>query len=141
MTDFHKKYKKISPWWKFIRQEFVLEESHHRQTLIINKSFDDHKVILRRNGLLTVKPGFDFGASGPTIDTKSSREASCIHDAIYYLSDKGLFEGDNSRKMRGIADNLLYKICIENSMYEWRAKAWLKSLEIFGGYAWESGLD
>lgn len=138
--DFHKIYTKISPWWKFIRQEFVLESTHHRQTLILNKSFDNGKIALRKNGLLTIKPGFDFGASGPTIDTKSSREASCVHDAIYYLSHKGLFEGDDSRKMRGIADKLLYNICVENGMYKWRAKAWLKTLEIFGGFSWESDL-
>lgn len=140
MKDFHKKYKKVSPWWKFIRQEFELTENHHRHTAILNRPYSDSKVELRKNGLLTIKAGFDFGASGPTIDTKSSREASCVHDAIYYLSDKGLFEGDDSRKMRGIADDLLYKICIENGMYEWRAKSWLKTLEIFGGYSWESGL-
>jgi len=138
--NFHKKYKKISPWWKFIRQEFVLEVCHHRQTLILNKQFEDDKVALRKNGLLTVKAGFDFGASGPTIDTRSSREASCVHDAIYYLSDKGLFKGDDSMKMRGIADKLLYKICRENGMFQWRAKSWLRTLEIFGGISWESEL-
>jgi len=140
MKDFHKKYKKISPWWKFIRQEFELTECHHRQTAIYDRPYEDDKVALRKNGLLTIKAGFDFGASGPTIDTKSSREASCVHDAIYYLSDKGLFKGDDSRKMRGIADNLLESICLENDMFHWRAKAWLKTLEIFGGYSWESGL-
>lgn len=123
-----------------IRQEFVLEVAHNRMTLIYNKPFEDDKVKLQKNGLLTIKPGFDFGASGPTIDTKSSREASCIHDAIYYLSDKGLFEGENSRKMRGIADRLLYNICIENGMWKFRAKAWLKTLVIFGGFSWESDL-
>ena len=138
--NFHKTYTKISPWWIFIRQEFVLELTHHRQTLIFNKTFDDGKVALRKNGLLTIKPGFDFGANGPTIDTKSSREASCVHDAIYYLSDKGVFKGENSQKMRSIADTLLYNTCIENGMYKWRAKAWLKSLIIFGGFSWESEL-
>jgi len=138
--NFHKTYTRISPWWIFIRQEFVLEITHHRQTLIFNKSYDDNNVALRKNGLLTIKPGFDFGASGPTIDTKSSREASCVHDAVYYLADKGVFEGDSSQKMRGIADDLLYKICIENGMWKFRAKAWLKTLTIFGGFAWESDL-
>lgn len=138
--SFHKTYTRVSPWWIFIRQEFILESAHHRQTLILNKSFDDHKVMLRRNGLLTVKPGFDFGASGPTIDTPSSTEASCVHDALYYLSSKGVFEGENSEKMRGIADKLLYRICIENGMWKWRAKMWLKTLTIFGGFAWESDL-
>ena len=141
MKDFHRRYKKISPWWKFIRQEFELTENHHRQTVIYDNPFSNHKVELRKNGLLTVKAGFDFGASGPTIDTKSSREASCVHDAIYYLSDRGLFEGEDSRKMRGIADKLLYEICIENKMWKYRAKSWLKTLELFGGYAWQSGVD
>lgn len=136
--NFHQKYKKISSWWKFIRQEFELKEDHSRMTLIFNKPYEDDQVKLNKNGLLTVKSVFKWGASGPTIDTKSSREASCIHDALYYLSDKGLFEGEDSRKMREISDKLLYKICIENKMYRWRAKAWLKSLQTFGGIAWES---
>lgn len=141
MKNFHDSYTKISPWWRFVTQEFRLDHHQHRQTLIFNRPYEDEKVKLHKNGLLSVKPGFTFGASGPTIDTKSSREASCIHDAIYHLSDMGLFEGDDSGKMRGIADNLLYKICIENGMYRWRAKAWLKTLEIFGGYAWESKIE
>lgn len=136
--NFHKKYTKISPWWMPIRQEFVLEVEHSRQTLIYNKPFEDDKIKLQKNGLLIIKPGFGFGASGPTVDTKSSREASCVHDALYYLSDKGLFKGENSGKMRGIADKLLYNICIENRMWEWRAKMWLEALTIFGGFSWES---
>jgi len=114
--------------------------THHRQTLIFNKTFENHHIALRKNGLLTVKPGFDFNASGPTIDTKSCREASLVHDAIYYLSDKGVFKGENSEKMRGIADKLLYNICVENGMWKFRAKAWLKTLIIFGGWSWESEL-
>jgi len=136
--NFHNKYKKVSPWWRFIRQEFKLNCAHHRQTLIYNKEYEDKSVKLHKNGLLTIKDNFVFGASGPTIDTKSSREASCVHDAIYHLSNMGVFKGDDSRKMRGIADDLLYKICIENKMYKWRAKTWLKSLEMFGGFAWEN---
>tara|TARA_R100000655_G_scaffold15789_3_gene34824 strand:+ start:22057 stop:22476 length:420 start_codon:yes stop_codon:yes gene_type:complete len=136
--SFHSKYKKISPWWRLINQEFELLIPHARMTLIFNKTYEDEFVKLNKNGVLTVKAGFRWGASGPTIDTKSSREASLFHDAIYYLSDKGLFEGDDSRKMRQIADDLLYKICIENIMFKWRAKAWLTTLEIFGGFAWES---
>lgn len=138
--NFHNKYKRTSYWWVFIRQSFVLEFCHHRQTLIFGKTFEDDKIILRKNGLLCIKAGFDFGASGPTWDTKSSREASCVHDALYYLSDKGLFEGDSSQKMRQISDTMLYTICLENGMWEWRAKLWLKALEIFGGWSWESEL-
>jgi putative lipase involved disintegration of autophagic bodies len=137
---FHKKYKKITPWWRFVTAEFKLLYDHTRMTNIFGYSFEDDFVKLEKSGLLTVKDCFDWGASGPTIDTESSREASLIHDAIYHLSNIGIFKGKKSDKMKELADELLYKICIENGMYKWRAKAWLKALDMFGDAAWEKGI-
>ena len=131
-------YEVTSPWWRFIRQEFKLCAHYSINVGIFNRPHEDDKVKLTSGGILTIKPGFLWGASGPTIDTKSSRRASLVHDALYHLSDTGLFKGDESRKMREISDNLLYKICVEDKMFKYRAKLWLKSLEIFGGFAWES---
>jgi len=136
--NFHKKYKRITPWWRVISQEFKLLEQHSRQTLIFNKPYEDEQVKLHKNGLLTIKPGFLWGASFLTIDTPSSREASCVHDGLFYLSDKGLFKGKDSEGIRKISDDLLYKICIENGMYSWRAKTWHTVLRKFSGIAWES---
>lgn len=135
---FHSKYKKVSPWWRFIRQEFKLLIPHVEYVGIHDIEYNDDFVSLTKDGMLMVKKGFLWGASGPTIDTKSSRRASLIHDALYHLSDMDVFKGKESRKMREISDNLLYKICLEDGMYKWRAKMWLETLEIFGGFAWES---
>ncbi len=132
------RYTKKSPWWRFIRQEFQLEEIHHTHVGIFGRSHKDESVSLTSGGTLTIRSGFKWGASGPTVDTKSSRRASLVHDALYHLSSCGVFEGDESRKMREISDNLLYKICVEDKMFKYRAKLWLKSLDIFGGFAWES---
>lgn len=135
--NFHKKYKINTPWWRFITTEFELLYNHQRMTGLFNYDYDDEFVRIERNGMVTAKNGFIFGASGPTIDTRSSREASCIHDAIYHLSKVGLFKGKDSDRMREIADELLFRVCIENSMWRLRAKVWLKVLDMFGGIAWE----
>lgn len=39
-----------------------------------------------QSGLLTIKKGYRWdGASGPTIDTKSTIRASCVHDVLYQM--------------------------------------------------------
>ena len=139
MFDFHHKYKKISPWWRFIRQEFRLLIVHSEFIDIYGKEYEDHFLSLSKNGQLNIKRDFLFGASGPTIDTESSRRASLVHDAIYHLSDNGVFKGCCSDDMRTLADKLLYKICLEEGMWKFRAKAWLIVLNMFGDLAWESG--
>lgn len=46
---------------------------------------------LYRTGDLLVKSGFAWdGASGPVIDRKTNYSASCAHDALYRLMQKGL---------------------------------------------------
>ena len=41
---------------------------------------------LEPNGLLCIKVGYRWdGASGPTIDTKNTMRASCIHDIFYQM--------------------------------------------------------
>jgi len=118
--------------------EFELLEDFTIFIALFGFEFEYGSVKITSDGFLTIKKGFRWGASGPTFDTKSSRRASCAHDALYYLSDWGLFLGRHSKDMRQFSDDLLYKMCIQDGMWKFRAKAWLKSLEIFGGLAWES---
>lgn len=136
--NFHSKYKKVTPWYRPVTAEFELKISHSRFIGLFDYEYEDDFIKLTKSGFLTIKNGFAWGASGPTLDTKSSREASCVHDALYHLSDFGVFVGKDSRLLRRFSDDLLYKICIENGMWRWRAKMWLRALEIFGGIAWES---
>ena len=133
---FNDKYKTITPFYRIMTTEFILTHNHTRHTSFYNFEYEDNFVKLEKSGVLLIKSGFIFGASGPTFDTKSSREASCVHDALYHLSDHGVFKGKDSKKYRLKADDLLYKICIDNGMWKWRANMWLNALYIFGGTAW-----
>ncbi len=57
--------------------------------------------------------------------------ASLVHDALYELIRKGyLRESD-----RNVADNELYERCIEDRMWKFRARAWLRAVRRFAGFA------
>lgn len=138
MEDFHKLYKRNTPWWRVINAEFELVQPYYRFIGLFGYEYEDEYVCLCKNGYLIIKPSFKWGASGPTWDTKNSREASLVHDALYHLSDVGLFAGKKSEETREFADKLLYKICIENNMFKLRAKLWLWGVKVGGRFAWES---
>lgn len=87
---------------------------------------------LDENGWLYIKAGYAWdGPSGPTFDTKSSMRASLIHDALYQLMRYELLPQED----RDAADLELYKACIEDKMWKWRAKMWLRQLRRFAGGA------
>lgn len=136
--QFKKIYKKNSPWWKIIRQEFELVFCYLHSTPIEGYEYEDDNVSLSSNGLLCIKKGFTWGASGPTFDTESSRRGSCVHDALYYLSQKGVFDGENSDKIKNISDNIMYDIIIEDGMFKWRADIWFGSVQMAGHSAWNA---
>lgn len=136
--SFHDKYKKLSPWWKFIRQEFELLEPHTERGPIWGYSHEDDSVKITTNGFITVKSGFKWGASATTIDTKNSRRASCIHDAYFHLSDKGVFQGSKSDTILQIVNLYMHEMLIQDGMSNWRAKMWYNALDKFSYLAWES---
>lgn len=138
--SFHKKYKKISPWWRFIRQEFELLKAHTEIISITGYDYEDDFVKLNHQGFITVKTGFKWGASSLTVDTKSSRRASLIHDAIFYMSYKGVFQGPFSKDIMHESNSILYHMCLADGMWRWRAKAWFEALELGSSASWESNL-
>lgn len=138
--NFHKKYKRVTPWWRPITAEFLLLKSHSEFTGIFNYEYEDKYVQITKNGVITAKAGFRWSASGPTWDTKSSRRASCIHDCLYYLSQKGVFNIADSDRLKRLADNLLYSIAIADGMWLCRATAWYKALDAHGHKAWNKRL-
>ena len=78
------------------------------------------------DGLLVISRHWAWdGASGPTIDTKSSMRASCVHDAIYYLIRQGLLPPE----AKEIADELLHDICLIDEMWHWRADIWYAGVD------------
>lgn len=80
---------------------------------------------LDTEGFLTIKRGYAWdGASGPTIDTKSSMRGSLVHDALYQLMRVGKL----GLEWRYQSDVELKKICLDDGMWEWRALLWFKAV-------------
>jgi hypothetical protein len=136
-VNFHKRYKKISPWWKFIRQKFEIIEATTVKGPILGYSYKDDLVELNKNGFLTVFEGFTWGASGPTIDTKSTRKGSCFHDAYFHISNQGVFKGDNSLSIMHSTNEFLHSTLLDEGAWEWRADKWYFFLEEFSHGSWE----
>jgi len=84
------------------------------------------------DGILTIKKGYAWdGASGPTLDTKSSMRGSLVHDAFYQLER----EEHISQRERKKIDMLLHDICVEDEMWGWRADLWLWAVRKIGIFA------
>ncbi len=82
-------------------------------------------ISLSTDGLLHIGAGYPWdGPSGPTFDTKSAMRCSLPHDAFYQL----MREGKLPRSFRKAADEELFRMAIEDGMWEWRAKLWLRML-------------
>lgn len=80
------------------------------------------------DGTLRVRAGYAWdGASGPTIDTKSSMRASLLHDACYQLIRKGLLD----HSFRPVVDRMFRRICKEDGMWSVRAQLWYLGVRIF----------
>lgn len=72
-------------------------------------------------GILLIKKGYACdGASGPTIDTKSSMRGAFVHDSLYQLIRAGILP----KSFRPVADKILKEMCIIDGMWEWRAGVW-----------------
>lgn len=89
-------------------------------------------ITLRQDGLLTIHAGYAWdGASGPTLDTKSSMRASLAHDALYQLERAGHL----GQEWREAADEVLYRLCMQDGMWGWRARMWLWAVRTFAAGA------
>jgi hypothetical protein len=144
--DFHDKYRDLPECFKLLEIVVI-------QTDIIGYEFEDCFVKLTKEGLLYIFPGFEWSASGPTVDSPWTRRASLYHDAIYYIANFGVFKGKNSKKIRKIADVLFYNVLREDlkkPKMEWyvavvvlpvrytRAELWYRSVRVAGGSYWEA---
>jgi hypothetical protein len=113
--------------------KYQLLEDFEVRTPIVNAAAQIPGFItLRQDGTLIVHAGYAWdGASGPTIDTKSSMRASLAHDALYQLERAGHL----GQEWRAAADQVLHDLCVKDGMWSWRAKAWLWGVRTFAGYA------
>jgi hypothetical protein len=93
------------------------------------QAIETRYILLSVDGLLTIKKGYVWdGPSGPTFNTPSSMRGSLGHDAKYQLIRMLLL----NYQLKAIVDHELYNDCIEDKMWKWRAKLWLKSVKTFG---------
>lgn len=101
--------------------KYQLAEDYSIQTVITGYEISVPFICLHMDGLLTIKKGYAWdGASGPTIDTKSSMRGALVHDALYQLMRSDLI-GQHNRKY---ADAYLRDLCIQDKMFKWRARIW-----------------
>ena len=101
--SFHDTYRELPENFKSLEVEVF-------QTDILGYQFNDGYVKLQKDGKLTTYTGFEWSASGPTIDSPWTRRATKYHDALYYLAQQGVFSGKGSKKVRKKTDKLLYKV-------------------------------
>jgi len=92
----------------------------------------EYDFIHLKDGWLTIRAGFGWdGASGLTVDTKSSFRGSCIHDALYRLIRQEILPPE----VKQLADKILKYVCILDGMWEWRAGAWYRAVDKYGDAA------
>lgn len=96
------------------------------------KNIDTGWIQLSTYGELTIKQGYAWdGPSGPTIDTKSGMRASLVHDALYQL----MREEKIGMSKRPLADELFYRILLEDGMWKWRAWLWRRGVKKHAAFA------
>ncbi len=110
--------------------KYLVEENFFVQTPITpEEKINTWYVTLWPTGMMLVKKGFAWdGASGPTIDTKSTIQPSCEHDVFYKLMRKGLL----NISWRPTIDIFLRSRLIKKGMWRFRAKKWRKWVGIGG---------
>lgn len=112
--------------------KYQLARCYAGQTPIAGYGILTPFIELTPGGMLTINTGYAWdGASGPTLDTKSSMRGSLVHDAFYQLEREELI----SQKEREKIDRLLHDICIQDGMWGWRADLWLWAVRKFGIFA------
>lgn len=146
--SFHDRYRDLP-------DDFKLIEMVQIQTDIKGYEYEDCYVKLTKNGMLYIFPGFEWSASGPTVDSPWTRRGSLYHDALYYISLLGVFKGKDSKKVRKKADILFKKTMKEDlnkPKMKWyvasvvlpvrhsRCQIWYSSVRIWGRYYWEAKL-
>jgi len=87
---------------------------------------------LTEKGFLTVKKLYAWdGASGPTIDCRSSMRGSLVHDAFYQLMRLSMLPF----AWRRCVDKLFRSILLEDGMWKFRAWLYYQGVSKFAGWA------
>ena len=110
--------------------KYILAESVALPTEVgTEKEISNNMLVLKTSGLLLIQKGYAWdGPSGPTVDTKSSMQASLAHDALYQLMREGLLSPEHKPD----ADRTLSVLGEADGMWKWRARIWEKMVNAFG---------
>lgn len=110
--------------------KYQLVEEAREHTPILGLEIKTEYVSLYRDGLMVFRKGYAWdGASGPTLDTKSSMRASLVHDGFYQLMRLELLPILYREKV----DQLFHRMCIDDGMDPFRAWYWYKAVRLFAG--------
>jgi len=115
---------------KYIKKKtkYRLEEDYAEMTGITGYSAETPLIKLTQDGKLSIKYGYGFDPSGPTIDTKSALRGSLEHDAFYELMRDGFIPLSELDKV----NDRLEIVCKEDGMWDFRAEVWDELLDIVG---------
>lgn len=111
-----------------VKYKYQLLESFTKK---LNYSFPDVEsdFFTIKNDTIHIKKFYSWdGASGPTIDSKTSMIAGLIHDCLYQAINTNLIDAS----YRHIADREFLSILLENHMAKIRAYSWYFFLGLFG---------
>lgn len=125
---------------KYIRgMKYQLVEDEACATVILGEHIRAEFFELFPDGRLVLYAGFAWdGASGPTIDSKSSMRASAFHDALCVLMRAGRL----SYEVWQDRVNALFKQqCLEDGMWAARAAVWHAFVEFADAGNPEQGPD
>lgn len=115
---------------KYIKKKtkYRLEEQYEALTGIIGHTAETPLIKLTPIGHITIRYGYGFDPSGPTIDTKSSLRGSLEHDAFFELMRLSLVPLSEMDKI----NDRLEIVCKEDGMSDFRAELWDFGLDMFG---------
>ena len=96
---------------------------------LLNHSIQTSYISVKPNGHMMITEEYAWdGASGPTLDTKTSMRGSLTHDALTQLIRMGYLP----KSFRSKADGILRRICLEDGMCTARANTWEWCVNRFG---------
>ena len=110
--------------------KYQLAEDFQIQTTIRPPEEIEHRYFsMTKDGLLTVKESYAWdGASGPTMDTKSSMRGALVHDVLWQMLRLNLLP----ESYRPATNAELRRICVLDGMFRWRAATWEWAVTKFG---------
>ena len=89
-------------------------------------------IYLSTTGELTIKAGYGWDGATGAIDTESIMRASLVHDALYELLRHDLLLPKDNYRL--LADNLLWRICLDDDMFAFRANGIYWTVRLVGWY-------